>query len=1210
MGGEPNKKPVFCLVDPSLSDFIGHHYEYDRAVVEGAETAGFDVVCLANQAVTDEIVERLPVRKTFLCDIWTPPPGTPPEPREDLERACNDQFLADLQAATSDLKLDRDSIVFGHMVTARQLLGWARFAQQHAGPNGPTIVLLLRYQPEHYMGHPADEGFQILQELAKDGRIRLSSDSSRLAHQLERLTTLPVEIWPLPHTTELGDEAKRKRDARRKRLRVVSLGNARDEKGILELLDAVRIIEALGQSDRFDFVFQVNDAAPDIEPAIRAFAEEQRAGATLLTQSLSTEAYFDLLKSADIVALPYWRDIYMARTSGVFLEAVAAGKPVVCTDDTWMSDQLALAGAGVLIKDRDETDLANALIKCADDFEAMDRTARATAGKWLEFHNPDSFMRALLHGEAAPTAVSSRPTAAVLYPWGDAVQNTAGAALRVNLFARFLKERCSQVRLLQDGSEPYTRRDGVQFESFPLLSGLERTKAFLWLSRFCRHILRAKNGEEIYLILLLLPRFSKTFYRRVNEIVRNSDLIFLEYPFWAPTVARACRANGKRFILTTYDVISDQVRASRPLRWITRWLERRNISEASDVVAVTESDRAVFESWGRTSALSPNCVDAETCRQRLPADTRSVLLELCGLAPDTRHIFIFVGSRFLPNVVAAGEVKRIAEAFQARWPKAKAEFLVAGSCMERERQPGFSALGRVDDLTLKLMYEHASAVLIPLTLGTGLSLKTVEALAGGHLVVGTSVAFRGIPAGDDTQAWIEENDLSAYPDLLHELISAPKRSREIAAAGRVRSEALDFRTAFAPFLDLEPRLAASPPRLSRPDQTYVSYVLDAAAAATRLGRHELALDLLRKLRASHPDEAAVRHELAAALSESDGREALKEADASIRLGYEAMPSLILKSRILSGLGRTTEADEAWRAAVALAVSQIWVPVKELKLRASLWDQYGAGERRWIHDVTAAVRARRTTGLTSDYAYLYAKTSQEAGRADPNAYRNALQALELGFDRFWGLILCAQLAMELGRVSDAALHARDAHAIAPDDKARNEAVFSISADLWPLFHAGDFDGLQRRTRSIMQIWPDHALANYLHAEALRITGHDLAAAINHYVAGARLGGEIAYWSHFNRGVLLADCGEHFQAVAALLDALDVAGDEKGRDHVIRSLAEAAVHASQTADIGAGRVAAVIGARQPNLRERIAIETAAIRGGQAITSVLHPSMLTAA
>lgn len=1206
MRAESIEKPVFCLVDPSLSDFIGHHYEYDRAVVQGAEKAGFEVVCLANREVTDEIAELLPVSKTFLCDIWTPPPGTPAEPREDLERACNVQFFNDLQAATTDLKLDRNAIVFGHMVTARQLLGWAQFAKQHAGPDGPMIVLLLRYQPEHYMGRPAEEGFLILQELAKDGRIRLSSDSSRLAHQLERLTTLPVEIWPLPHTTELGEEARRKRDGRRKRLRVVSLGNARDEKGILELLDAVRIIEAVGQADRFDFVFQVNDAAADIEPAIRAFADEPRAYTRLLTESLSSEAYFDLLKSADIVALPYWRDIYMARTSGVFLEAVAAGKPVVCTDDTWMSDQLELAGAGVLIQDRNETDLANALIRCADEFEAMDKRARATAGKWLEFHNPDSFMRALLHGEAAPTAVSSRPTAAVLYPWGDAVQNAAGAALRVNLFARFLRERCSQVRLLQDGSEPYTRRDGVQFESFPLLTGLEGTKAFLWLSRFCRHILRAKNGEEIYLILLLLPRFSKTFYRRVNEIVRNSDLIFLEYPFWAPAVARACRANGKTFVLTNHDVISDQVRASQPLRWLTRIVEKANLKLAPKVVAVSEGDQRVFRSWGHEPAFSPNCVDTDQCAQRLPLDTRELLLELCGLPADTEHLFLFVGSRFLPNIVAAKNIQAMADQFSTRWPNARAQFVIAGGCMDPLRTEGFTALGRVDDLTLKLLYEHASVVLIPLTMGTGLSLKTVEALAGGHLIVGTSIAFRGIPACDDAQAWVEENDLSAYPERLHDMISQPKRSREIAAAGRVRSEALDFRTAFSPILELEPRLAASPPRLSRPDKEYVKYVLEAALAAKRLNRDDLARELLRKLRASNPDDSNVRHELAAALAETDRHQALQEVDASIRLGYAAAPSLLLKSRILAGLGYADEADKAWHAAVGLAVSQVWVPAKELRLRASLWALYGQGERRWVHDVTAAARELKPSGLTSDYAYLCAKTAHEAGQTTAAAYQTAVQALGLGFDRFWGLILCAQMAMDLDRISDAAKHAREAHAIAADDQARNEAIYSVSSDLWPLFHAGDMDVLMERTRALMQIWPDHALANYLHADALRITGQDLADANGHYLVGARLGGESAYWAHYHRGALLAQCGEHFQAVLALLDALDVTSGEKGRDIVVASLAQSAVHASMAVDIGTARVAAVIGARQPSLRHRIALETAKHEGGQVISRILYPPL----
>jgi glycosyltransferase involved in cell wall biosynthesis len=1150
--------PIFCLVDPSLKDFIGHHYEYDRAVVEGAEDGGYEVVCLAHRDVIPDVVAQLPLRPAFMCDIWAAPEGVDRSNVAAVEQAANDQFYDDLKAATADIKLDGEAIVFGHMVTSRQLLGWARFVEEHAGENGPTVVLLLRYQPEHYMGPLAEKAFAMLQTAARGGKLRLSSDSSRLADQLQRLTTLPIETWPLPHTTELGGKALRRR--KKKTLRVVSLGNARDEKGILELLNSVRILEAMGQAARFEFVFQVNDANPDVAAPIAAFAAERHPQTKLLTESLSTEDYFELLKSADVVALPYWRDIYVARTSGVFLEAVAAGKPVICTFDTWMSDQLALAGAGILVKDRDETDLAVALVEMADRYEELYKTAQETRGRWLELHNPNSFMRALLHGETAPAAALTRPSVAVLYPWGDALSGAAGAALRLNLFLRFLSERSGRVRLLEEGGHGDIVRDGVRYEAMPFQHFMHGHWSYRWITRISRRLLGAKNGEEIYFGLMLLPRFSKVFYRRVNELVKNSDIIFLEYPFWAPLVARACQAHGKRFVLTTYDVISDQIRGSAVLRWLTLQLERRAMKSADMCSAVTATDQARFRSWGIESILSPNCVDAEAVAQRLPAPTRDLLLRLCGLPPDTRHLFIFVGSKFHPNVLAAEEARRIAEVLQAQHGDLKAQVVVAGACMEPRREPGFAALGRVDDVTLKLLYEHCTAVLIPLTLGTGLSLKTVEALAAGQVIVGTDIAFRGIPSRDEP-GWIVENDFTRYPDVLARVATNADYARAIAAKGVEYGRELDFRNTFAPYLDLEPRLADSPPVLTHASEKYKTYVLDAARAARQVGHIETARLLLDRLIESHPttgEAYRLRADLRTAEGDDDAEAALADLDEALRCKVSAPAVLRSKAVVLNRMGRAAEASATLDAAARITVHMIWTPASELALRASLWEALHAGDRDWLQRVTRAAIAAKGETLPSDYTYLFAHSALGQGADLDMALRSAHRALETGYDRFWGLMLVGEIQQRLGDVDGALDSFRAAAAATSAPELKATASNHAATELWPLFDAGRYEDLLRKTEALLAEWPDHAAGNYIRAECMKIVGHDLLAACGHYKAAIGAGFR-PYYGHLSLGQLQGALGESPSGLQSLINANTDAQTEGERDNVRQAIIDLAPQA---------------------------------------------------
>jgi len=1157
--GAATAKPLFCLVDPSLKDFIGHHYEYDRAVIEGAEADGYEVVTLAHKQVISEIASRLKLRPAFACDIWAVPPGVDGADRNAVEAACNEQFYADLCAAIADLSLDRRSVVFGHMVTSRQLAAWARFALEHGGEDGPTIVLLLRYQPEHYMGPLAEKAFAQLQAAAAHGRLRLSSDSSRLAGQLQRLTTLPVETWPLPHTTELHDTSS---DApwETAPLRVVSLGNARDEKGIVELLNAVRIVEAAGQAHRFEFVFQVNDANPDIAAAVAAFAAEPHPGTTLLFSSLSTDAYFDLLKSADVVALPYWRDVYVARTSGVFLEAVAGGKPVICTADTWMSDQLALAGAGVLVPDRDDCALAMALIEMAATYPELSKRARATQARWLQIHNPSSFMRALLHGEVAPAAASNRPSVAVLYPWGDALQNAAGAALRLSLFLRFLTERSGRVRLLEDGDHRDIARDGVSFEAVPFVQFMTGHRIYRWISRIARFGLGAKDGEEFYFALMLLPQFSRLFYRRINELVKNSDLIFLEYPFWAPLVARACKAHGKRFILTNYDVISDQVRVSKPLRWLTAQLERRAMRSASARVAVTESDQAKFRAWGLDSVISPNCVDADAAAHRLPVASLELLSALCGLPPGTRHLFVFVGSKFRPNELAAAEVRRLAQAFERRYPDLPAHFVVAGACHEPEREGMFSALGRVDDLTLKLLYENCTAVLIPLTLGTGLSLKTVEALAAGQVIVGSDVAFRGVPAGEQP-GWIAENDFSRYPEILARLIADQPYRDALSRQAVVHGRALDFRSAFAAYLTLEPRLASVSPTIRVPAERYRAYLLDAAHAAQRLGHADTALALVDALIRSNP-EAGEAYRIRADIRVSEGRLEAALADLGLALSNHDAPSDVLRARaeILKAMDRPQLAEETLGAEAAITLNALWLPETEGRLRAKLWAAFHTGERDWVHRICSGAIRLKGPSLPHEYLYLMALTSLDVGADLEAALEAARSALDRGYDRFWGLMLIGDICSRLERRQEAMEAFRQAAMVAGDESQRAAANNSAAQRLWPLFDAGDYEEVLTQTWEIIEHWPDHPVANYLRAEALKILGRELLEACDRYELALQSGFR-PYFALSNLGQLKIALGDTMDGLARLIAGLSDSQTPGERDNLRATIRSAVPPAAE-------------------------------------------------
>jgi glycosyltransferase involved in cell wall biosynthesis len=97
----------------------------------------------------------------------------------------------------------------------------------------------------------------------------------------------------------------------------------------------------------------------------------------------NTSALASLVRSADVVLLPY--DSTEQVTSGVLIEAVAAGKPVVATQFPHAREMLA-GGAGLLVPHCDPAAIAAALrsiMKRGDVMTKMAAAAAATAPQLL-----------------------------------------------------------------------------------------------------------------------------------------------------------------------------------------------------------------------------------------------------------------------------------------------------------------------------------------------------------------------------------------------------------------------------------------------------------------------------------------------------------------------------------------------------------------------------------------------------------------------------------------------------------------------------------------------------------------------------------------------------------------------------------------------------------------------------------------------------------
>ena len=120
----------------------------------------------------------------------------------------------------------------------------------------------------------------------------------------------------------------------------------------------------------------------------------------LIARSLDGHEYNSLLLDSDVLLLPYLRQAYFARISGVAVEAMLAGIPMIYTDDTWVADIAHQYGTGLGFENEDAVQLANAICDVAAGIEQFDVDARRRMSAAKSHFSAQNFQRSLWENES------------------------------------------------------------------------------------------------------------------------------------------------------------------------------------------------------------------------------------------------------------------------------------------------------------------------------------------------------------------------------------------------------------------------------------------------------------------------------------------------------------------------------------------------------------------------------------------------------------------------------------------------------------------------------------------------------------------------------------------------------------------------------------------------------------------------------------------
>ncbi|MEM7220403.1 MAG: glycosyltransferase [Pseudomonadota bacterium] len=247
------------------------------------------------------------------------------------------------------------------------------------------------------------------------------------------------------------------------------------------------------------------------------------------------------------------------------------------------------------------------------------------------------------------------------------------------------------------------------------------------------------------------------------------DAMMVEYVFFSRALKLA--PPGMLKLLGTHDAFANRHRrylsAGMEPRWFscTPAAETRGFARADRIVAIQETEEATFRAMTDREVLTiGHPVEVADTETPYPAE----------------HAILAVGSN---NDINRDSVRwfmdEVLPAVRADVPDATLR--VAGSvCADLPNRENVELLGRVDDLATA--YATARVVINPMQTGTGLKIKTMEAMAHGRALVTSPAGAAGLERA--AGAFEIAPDAQRFAQATARLLQEPAAAETLAKAGR------------------------------------------------------------------------------------------------------------------------------------------------------------------------------------------------------------------------------------------------------------------------------------------------------------------------------------------------------------------------------------------------------------------------------------------
>ena len=373
------------IIDPALRSKGGHHYNAVLRLQRELSKLGIGFSCLGSAYADREVVRDLGCRPAFTKSVYGRDYADAGEFVRNVAETGRQLSRALRWAPAADLLI---------LPCCDQVLAMAvaRYLKRRRLGAAPQVLLWLLYGPHHRMATDdpsaaaanveCGEAFANLRASLNTGagserRLHAHCETPAMAAFYRALLDLDIEIAPSPGLVLAGQTVRAEKPG--SAATVVCTGFANRSKGYRLLPGAIEHV--LQRHRHVTFLVHGIVDGSDAEDEQSTFDRLSALGKRVVVRQdvLAEEEYAAWLARADLVLLPYDRNVYKTRGSGLFTEAQRLGIPVIATQGCAFAQPAFEGGWGVEIADYTSEGVARAALAALGRLEELSARAGIAA---------------------------------------------------------------------------------------------------------------------------------------------------------------------------------------------------------------------------------------------------------------------------------------------------------------------------------------------------------------------------------------------------------------------------------------------------------------------------------------------------------------------------------------------------------------------------------------------------------------------------------------------------------------------------------------------------------------------------------------------------------------------------------------------------------------------------------------------------------------